>query len=244
MLNKLLFSLGLAQLTFYYLFTISSQVKLPQNSPPKVLITQPSVENKLRWNSFVPFSIDVSDLEDGKSAYDEITPSEVLLQVQYLPDSSQLKKSRAENSKPMHQALLHMSRNNCFQCHRFKYKLIGPSFTAIAKQYTIDSSTVELLAEKMMKGSTGHWGDLEMPPNPDLQVEEAKKMVHWILAQCADENQTHYVGTEGAFKTRQKKEGVENGKYLLTARYVDHGVPGQVDSEREGKHTVVMNIGE
>ena len=37
------------------------------------------------------------------------------------------------------------------------------------------------LLEKLRKGSSGAWGPIPMPPNPDLPEQDARALVRWIL---------------------------------------------------------------
>ena len=39
-----------------------------------------------------------------------------------------------------------------------------------------------LLAEKIIKGGKGVWGEMVMPPNPQVTPEEAKTLAKWVLA--------------------------------------------------------------
>ena len=104
---------------------VFSQQKSAENSPPKVTIITPSTNSKLHWNSIVPYSIRVSDAEDGNSEYNEISNNEVLLFIKYLPDSTQVKKYLLDRSKMNFQALQWMSTSTCFTCHAARTKLIG-----------------------------------------------------------------------------------------------------------------------
>lgn len=70
---------------------------------------------------------------------------------------------------------------NCMACHAVDRKLVGPSFKDIAKKY--DKSASDKLAEKVIKGGSGAWGPVPMPANPQVSVDESKKLVAWILAQ-------------------------------------------------------------
>ena len=56
-----------------------------QNHTPEVATAVQG--NTFRWNSIVPYSISVSDVEDGKTDYNEIPSNEVVLVAKYLPDS-------------------------------------------------------------------------------------------------------------------------------------------------------------
>ena len=69
--------------------------------------------------------------------------------------------------------------NDCRNCHKEQEKLIGPAFTAIAKKYTLKN--IDSLANKVIKGGAGSWGDIPMTPHPSLQRNDAKEMVAFIL---------------------------------------------------------------
>jgi cytochrome c len=199
-----------------------SQPKSVENSPPKVVITTPTPASKLYWNSIIPYTIQVSDPEDGNSQYNEIPNNEVLLVIKYLPDSTKVKKYLLERSTANQQPLLWMSTSTCFNCHGAKTKLIGPSFDLVAQRYRGNSSAVDSLTNRIVKGSTGVWGDLKMPPHPQLTREQVNEIVRWILADSNDPDQTYLAGIEGAFRTKERPTSTK-GVYVLTASYTDHG---------------------
>ena len=210
---------------------VFSQQKSVENSAPKVTITTPTKNSKLHWNSVVPYSIRVSDPEDGNSEYNEISNNEVLLVIQYLPDSTQVKKYLLDRSKMNHQPLLWMSTSTCFTCHAAKTKLIGPSYDLVAQRYRGRLNAVDSLAKKIINGSTGTWGDLKMPPHPDLKIEQVKEIVRWILQNNDDPNQNYIAGIEGAFRTKEKPAKESKGVYVLTASYSDHGAKEYTSGE-------------
>jgi len=39
------------------------------------------------------------------------------------------------------------------------------------------------LVDKLKRGSSGVWGPLPMPPNPDLAEQDARALIEWILGQ-------------------------------------------------------------
>lgn len=56
-----------------------------QNYKPEVAVSVQG--NTFRWNSIIPYSISVSDVEDGNTDYNEISSNEVVLVAKYLPES-------------------------------------------------------------------------------------------------------------------------------------------------------------
>ena len=70
--------------------------------------------------------------------------------------------------------------SDCLMCHKDNDKLMGPSYAEIAAKYT--AGDMDVLASKIIEGSSGVWGDFTMTPHPNLSKEEAKKMVAYILS--------------------------------------------------------------
>lgn len=70
----------------------------------------------------------------------------------------------------------------CRACHATDKKMMGPSYMEIAKKYAGNKDAEAMLAEKMIKGSSGVWGGAPMAANPKLSKEDATKLAQWILA--------------------------------------------------------------
>ena len=68
----------------------------------------------------------------------------------------------------------------CMVCHKTDAKLIGPSYKEVAAKYAGQKGAVDTLAEKVIKGGVGVWGQVPMTPNP-ISPEDAKKLVAWIM---------------------------------------------------------------
>lgn len=72
-------------------------------------------------------------------------------------------------------------KRNCMACHAAERKIVGPSFKEIAVKYAKDKKAEAYLAEKIVKGGKGVWGEIPMPGNPQVSAEEAKVLAKWIL---------------------------------------------------------------
>lgn len=70
---------------------------------------------------------------------------------------------------------------NCVMCHSVDKKILGPAFKDVAQKYAGQQGSDAKLAEKVMKGGSGAWGTMAMPPNPQVSEAEAKQLVQWIL---------------------------------------------------------------
>ena len=69
----------------------------------------------------------------------------------------------------------------CTACHAVNKKVIGPAYKDVAKKYKSDAKAADTLAAKVVKGGSGVWGSIPMPPNK-VSDDEAKKLVAWILS--------------------------------------------------------------
>ena len=72
---------------------------------------------------------------------------------------------------------------NCLACHAVDKKLVGPAYKDVAAKYKGDKTAEAKLAEKVVKGGVGAWGQIPMPPNPQVSAAEAKTLAAWVLAQ-------------------------------------------------------------
>ncbi len=214
-----------------------------QNADPEVHITVPSPDQVLRWSTSMPFSIEVSDKEDGLSIYGEIRNQEVLLAVRILPDTAHPERHLATVDDLLPPSLHEISRSTCFDCHRPHEPLIGPSFQAIAQKYAdAPSSIQDTLVQRVLAGSTGFWGEQKMPPHPELSRQKVLDMIHWILTMDNDKNHRYYVGLDGAVKIPDPPVGKEAGWCMLTALYRERSTPIQPAEPKTGHHHMILTI--
>lgn len=69
----------------------------------------------------------------------------------------------------------------CMTCHALDKKLIGPAYKDVAAKYKSRKDAEAYLAGKILKGSTGVWGQIPMPPNATVKDNEAKILAKWVL---------------------------------------------------------------
>jgi cytochrome c len=73
-------------------------------------------------------------------------------------------------------------KNACMSCHGVDKKIVGPAFKDVAKKYAGDAKAEAMLIEKVKTGGKGTWGQVPMPPNPQVKPEDVKKIVEWVLS--------------------------------------------------------------
>jgi cytochrome c len=75
-----------------------------------------------------------------------------------------------------------MKASDCKTCHHPVNKIIGPAHTDVAKKYEFTEANVKMLADKIIKGGTGVWGQIPMTAHPDISQADAEKMARYVLS--------------------------------------------------------------
>jgi cytochrome c len=73
-------------------------------------------------------------------------------------------------------------KSNCMACHAVDQKRFGPSLKDVAAKYSGDSGAVEKLAKKIKSGGSGVWGQMPMPPQPQVSDADAKALAEYVLS--------------------------------------------------------------
>lgn len=195
------------------------------NHPPEVRFLAPKNGQTYAVQSRVPYSLRISDPEDGESQYEEIPRNQVLLKVQHVSGDALPPDGNGSPGKDP-PGLLGILGSNCLNCHAFKGRLIGPSFLDITRKYKAGASDMALMASRIKNGSSGVWGPVVMPGHPELTAREIEEMLRWIMEEAALDKTDYYTGTEGTILLNPPPGGGKEGALLLTAGYTDQGVDG------------------
>jgi cytochrome c len=75
-----------------------------------------------------------------------------------------------------------MKKNNCTACHANDKKMVGPAYKDVAAKYKSDAGAAEKLAKKIKAGGAGAWGQVPMPPHPQLSDADALTLAKYVLA--------------------------------------------------------------
>jgi cytochrome c len=103
------------------------------------------------------------------SAPTETAPVEVSLEDKYKDDPVYIK------------GLEKVKGSDCTGCHQVDRKLIGPAYADVAAKYENTEANVTMLAQKVIAGGVGVWGEIPMAAHPNLTEEDATDMVRYIL---------------------------------------------------------------
>lgn len=70
--------------------------------------------------------------------------------------------------------------NDCLSCHKVDQKVVGPSYKEVAAKYT--TADIDKLAQVIISGGKGNWGEIPMTPHVALSKPDAVEMVKYILS--------------------------------------------------------------
>ena len=73
------------------------------------------------------------------------------------------------------------AKKNCMACHAVDKKLVGPAYKDVAAKYAGNKTAAAKLADKIVKGGVGVWGQIPMPAN-NVTPDEAKALAAWVLS--------------------------------------------------------------
>ncbi|WP_276967930.1 c-type cytochrome [Chryseobacterium sp.] len=86
----------------------------------------------------------------------------------------------SSSNTPKHEGLKLIEGTYCLTCHTIDSKLIGPSYQEVAAKYS--DADLDMLAQKIIDGGKGNWGEIPMTPHTGLSKENARQMVKYILS--------------------------------------------------------------
>ena len=89
---------------------------------------------------------------------------------------------KPDNAKLVAEGKALMDTQDCKTCHHPVNKSIGPAHTTVAEKYEYTDANVALLAQRIITGGSGTWGDVPMNPHPDLSQEDAEKIARYVLS--------------------------------------------------------------
>lgn len=112
--------------------------------------------------------------------------------------------------------------SDCKACHQIVAKSVGPAFVEVAKKYRDDKTATAKLANKVIVGGGGVWGEHAMSAHPQLSREDATEMVKYVLS-LGTEPTENRLPQQGTVVLKDHVGKAQEGRYVLTASYTDKG---------------------
>ncbi|HXB08867.1 MAG TPA: PKD domain-containing protein, partial [Puia sp.] len=165
----------------------------------------------------VGYAVDVKDNDTAK-----IDPANLYVSVDYVQgyDKSGVPMGHHQgqasvSGKQLTQTL------DCKSCHKEADKSIGPAFLLVAQKYQKDPKAASYLANKIVKGGGGVWGDQAMSAHPALSQGDVNAMVTWILSLANKEAVKKSLPQTGSITP--PKDTKPGSAMVITASYTDKG---------------------
>lgn len=76
-----------------------------------------------------------------------------------------------------------LKNNNCLACHSITTKIVGPAFKDVAAKYKSDPNAMTKIITNIKNGGKGKWGEIPMPPQPQINDADLKTISQWVLKQ-------------------------------------------------------------
>jgi cytochrome c len=202
------------------------------NEPPKVDIDVAG-GNKTFFFPGTPikYAASVSDHEDGSLEDGRIPADRVVVSAEYLKDGVPAEAAPAAGHRsaapdPHADAKKLLTTSDCLACHQIDRKSIGPAYTAVADKYRGDVEAMTKLAKKIKTGGSGVWGEVMMPPHPQITDAQATQLASYVLS-LGMKSAGPSLPAKGEYTpTVPAGNGPAQGAVVLRASYTDQGANG------------------
>ena len=202
------------------------------NARPVVRFESPTHGSFFDWGSEIPYRVSATETDR-----DAVEPNLVVVQGEF-----RSRRFASDDGKEVIDSGLALMRGStCFACHMADTPSAGPPYKTVALKYKDDPAAAGRLAEKVLSGGVGAWGQLPMPPHPQHTLAQTRQMIDWVLALKDDPAGLPKSGATGSY-TAPKKPGGRTGEgvLILTASYTDDGKAGTLPRLR-GEGSVVLH---
>ncbi|MEP6846160.1 MAG: carbohydrate-binding protein, partial [Panacibacter sp.] len=162
------------------------------------------------------YAVDVQDKEDAS-----IDAKNIKVKLEYIPkDAGTFKIVNGQGVwiTPAKDMILAA---DCKACHQVDKYVLGPAFMDVAKRYEAKPDVISKLANKIITGGAGVWGNTHyMTAHPQLSKEQASTIVKYILS-LTQQKTIDSLPSKGTVAI--KPTAGKQGTYVLSAAYTDNG---------------------
>ena len=199
------------------------------NEPPMVSFDLSNANKTFYFpGTKLNYQVKVQDKEDGSLANGKIQPSQIAVSLDYMPlgyDQIDIASTQrgADMSAFSSTGQILMNKSDCKSCHMMNKRSVGPSYIEVSNKYRGKNGAVESLAQKVIKGGAGVWGDHAMSAHPNLSVADARAIVEYILTTGEKKSTVKSAPIKGEYEIKAAADQKEKGTYVFRAAYRDKG---------------------
>ncbi|WP_223833842.1 PQQ-dependent sugar dehydrogenase [Spirosoma profusum] len=200
------------------------------NEPPNVTINLQGNKTFFTVGQSINYDVAVTDKEDGSLAGGQISPEQVSVSIDYLPESFD-KVAVSMNQRSVDMTATYataqklITESDCRACHTIDRPSVGPTYQRIAQKYKGDPNAVERLSRKVITGGSGVWGEATMSAHPQLSQADASTIVTYILSLSDEPKSVKSLPVSGNYTLNIPTSQSSKGVFIIRAAYSDRGTP-------------------
>ncbi|WP_158969830.1 ThuA domain-containing protein [Paraglaciecola sp. L3A3] len=198
------------------------------NAPPSIDISVKGNQDFIWPNiSTHEYQVNISDLEDGVISQDSAEFAQVDIAL-VKNDGAAVEKAVGHLANdPFGPGRAATKKHLCIGCHQEQAVSVGPSFQKIADKYASLDNAMEYLKNSIASGSTGKWGQHQMPAHDFLSDQIRTTLSQYILL---NKSKVPSLPLTGKLPVVSK-----DGHYALRVSYTDQVANGMSAIKRQNE---------
>lgn len=195
------------------------EIKVGNTLPQVAIQTTDNSTFYFAKSTGLKYNVDIKDKEDAA-----IDKGNVKVSLKYIPKvgGPQALVGHQEINENYNYGMNLINNSDCKACHQVNAKSVGPSFMDISKKYINDKNAIGYLANKVITGGSGVWGEHAMSAHPQISKEDATEIVKYVVS-VSNQREEKPLGQTGEVFLNQHIGSTDEGRYILTASYTDKG---------------------
>lgn len=157
----------------------TAEAKIQVGNEPAVIDIKLDANQSFYWpnTTAIKYAVIVNDKEDGAIQNDNANLT--------LAFAAKAEEAAAQGHQKADVATVAkglMEANGCKACHSYDTKVVGPAFNDVAARYKNDKNGLDYLVNKIKKGGSGVWGEVNMPSFATLSDEDRNALATYVLS--------------------------------------------------------------
>jgi cytochrome c len=214
--------------------TASTEYKVQVGNEPAAIDVKLDGNQSFYWpnTGSIKYTVSVVDKEDGVIANGADNLS-IAFAVKEDPNAPAAEGHQHADAATVAKGV--MEANGCKACHSIDTRIVGPSFNEVAARYKNDKNAMNHLVNKIKKGGSGVWGELNMPAFATLSDEDRTAIVTYVLSLADVKKSLPLQGSlsftpnpqnQSAFDSAALPEKLPTQEFELIVSYTDKGNAG------------------
>lgn len=202
------------------------------NAPPTINIRVEGNQDFIWPNQTSPkYRVSISDLEDGNITQTSENFERVDITFNKVEAGEAEKAVGHLANDPYGPGRAATKKHLCTGCHQEQDTSVGPAFQKVADKYSSVKDPIAYLKQSIAVGSTGKWGDHQMPAHDFLSDEVRGTLAQYILLLKSKVPSLPLVG--------HLPKVTDESAYVLKASYKDQGAEGLSAIETHSEHRFI-----